>query len=68
MSLGSIAKEVLPNVRATLSVVVQGTMKPPCPSDLAPVINLCTAAASAAGAMMRVVPVSWKMTIISWRQ
>lgn len=51
-----IAKDWLANVRATEAVVVQGTVKPPCPSDAAPGIAAWTAAASAAGATMSVVP------------
>ena len=57
-SRGSIAKSWPANVRATLAVVVHGMVNPPRPSDCAPGIKAWTAAASAGGAMMRVVPVS----------
>ena len=57
-SLRSIAKDLPPKFSAILAFVVQGTRKPPCPSDFAPWMPWWTFAASAAGARMSVVPVS----------
>ena len=57
-SRGSIANDAPPNESATLVVVSHGMTKPPWPSDCAPGIAAWTAAASAGGATMSVVPVS----------
>ena len=57
-SSGLIANDVPPNSSATLEFVSHGMMNPPWPSDCAPGMSACTAAASALGATMSVVPVS----------